>query len=115
MTWTSLPCGWSARTSSRKAAKVLPLFGFRKLRFNLAGADFESGKQIQRPMTLVSALQPPHYFTAVGLHITRGPLDSLYARFFVHAQHDGVHRRVLLQTPPPPRLWRKIFLWSHAP
>src|SRR5665811_1591405 len=56
----------------QEATKVLPLLEFGELRVNLAGADFEGGEQIQRPVTLVSAPQPAHYFTAVGLHITGG-------------------------------------------
>jgi len=43
----------------QKAAEVLPLLILRKLRLNLAGAHFEGGKQIQRPVTLVSALFSP--------------------------------------------------------
>lgn len=61
----------------QEAAKVLPLLGFGELRVNLASINFEGGEQIQRPMTLVSALQGAHYFAAVGLHITGCSFDRL--------------------------------------
>lgn len=76
----------------QEAAKILPLLILRKLRLPLARADLESGKQIQRSVTLVGALQPANYFAAVGLHVARSSLDGLYAWFFVHAQHHGIYR-----------------------
>jgi hypothetical protein len=78
----------------QEAAKILPLLILRKLRLNLAGADFEGGEQIQRPVTFVSAFQPAHYFTAVGLHITGEPFDHLDAWLLIHAQYHCVERRV---------------------
>ncbi len=42
----------------KEAAKILPLLKLRELRLHLASTDFEGGKQIQRPVALVSALQP---------------------------------------------------------
>jgi hypothetical protein len=40
----------------QEAAKVLPLLILSKLCLDLASADFERGEQIQRPLTLVCAL-----------------------------------------------------------
>src|SRR6266568_5287095 len=74
----------------QEGTKVLPLLEFGELRVNLASLDFESGKQIQRAVTLVSALQRAHDFAAVGLHIAGGPFDRLDAGFLIHAQYHGV-------------------------
>jgi hypothetical protein len=42
----------------KEGAKILPLLGLRELRLNLASADLKGGKQIQRPVTLVSVFSP---------------------------------------------------------
>jgi hypothetical protein len=78
----------------QETTKILPLLIFGELRLNLTGVDGKGGEQIQRPVTLICALQPAHYFTAVGLHITGGPFDRLDGRFFIYAQYHGVQRRV---------------------
>src|SRR5260370_33451723 len=67
----------------KEAAKIPPLLILRKLRLNLTSAHFEAGGQIQRPLKLVSALQPTHYFAALGLTITPGPLACLASRLFL--------------------------------
>src|SRR5258708_28852838 len=99
----------------QETAKVLPLFEFGELRVNLAGADFEGGEQIQRPVTFVSALQPADYFTAVGLHITGGPFDHLDAWFLIHAQYHSVERRGYILPPHTRGLWGKLLFAHHKP
>jgi hypothetical protein len=78
----------------QEVSKVLPLFEPGELRVNLTGLDFQSGKQIQRAVSLVSALQRAHYFAAIGFHIPGRPFDRLDARFLIHAQSYGINRRV---------------------
>ena len=61
----------------QEVSKVLPLLELGELRVNLTGLDFQSGKQIQRAVTLVSALHRTHYFAAIGFHIAGGPFDNI--------------------------------------
>ncbi len=77
-----------------EALKVRPLPGFGDLCPDLPGADFKGREQIQRAMPLISALQPAAYGGAVGFDVTGRSPDFLHARFFIHAQHHRVQRRV---------------------
>lgn len=44
------------------------------LRVDRTGRDFQGGKQIQRPVTFVGALEPADDFAIVGLHVPGRPL-----------------------------------------
>ncbi len=54
------------------------------LRVDRSGSDFQGGKQIQRPMALVGALEPADDCAIVGLHVPSRPLQRLDAGFLVY-------------------------------
>jgi hypothetical protein len=58
----------------------------------MSGGDLPRRKQIERAMSLGGTFETPDDFSAVGLHVTGRPLQSLNARFLVHANHQGVGR-----------------------
>jgi hypothetical protein len=115
MTWIWRSEGRSSIISDMKAWKstrflvcvVLP-------RMNPVG-DFQGGKEVNRAVPLVSALEALDDLTAAGLNIAGRPLQGLDRRLFVDAEHQRVLRGVEVQADNIGRFRGKLRVGTDTP
>jgi hypothetical protein len=88
--------------------KVRALLGVSRLRFDFARSDIECGKQVDRAMSLVSALQSPHDFAAAGEYVWSAMLQVLLLRR--ESRSRGLLKRDFL----PSEVQQPFRLYGHS-
>src|SRR6516165_5347215 len=91
------------------------LLGLCGLAADEPGGDFQGGKEVDRAVSLVGALEALDDLTAAGLNIAGRPFQGLDRRLFVDAEHQRVVWGVEVQANNIGRFCRKLRVGTDTP
>src|SRR5271157_242020 len=66
-------------------------------------------------MTFISAFKTANNFATIGLHIPGGALQRLNAWLLVYRNHQGILRRIQIESHNIGRFWNKLWIGAHTP
>src|ERR1019366_971192 len=98
-----------------KLQKLLPPLALCECRFDFSRPHPQGGKQVERPLALVSALVSAYDLSVVGFHVAGLSFQGLDTGFFVHRDHHRFLGGIEVQPHNVGRFGRKLFVGANAP